>query len=225
MLHTETLQLKCDVCWLGRTPYSEAYELQKKLNAERLSGSIPDTLLIVEHDPVLTIGKSGKTKNLLVSRKALEEKGVSLFFIDRGGDITYHGPGQLVAYPIFDLREHGKDAHVYIHNLEETVIRTVGDYGIKASRDDEHVGVWVGNEKIAAIGVSIRRWISMHGLALNVNTDMSYFSFINPCGITDRGVTSMAKLLSREIIFKEVARKLSGHFAEVFKLQCVLLSI
>jgi lipoate-protein ligase B len=204
--------------WSKPIGYARAYDLQKRIWAQRVSGKIPDTLLISEHTPTFTAGKSGKMENLLIPIDELSKRGISLFFIERGGDFTYHGPGQLVVYPIFDLGGHGKDIQRYIHNLEEVVIRTLADFSIIAGRDEQHVGVWVGNQKIAAIGVSIRRWVTMHGLAINVNNNLEHFSLINPCGILDKGVTSMARVLSAEIPMKEVCARLINHFGRVFNI-------
>lgn len=206
----------CQVCWLGTIDYTTAYDLQKRLWQARLDGRIPDTLLLLEHPPTLTLGKSGKLENLLVPQEELAARGISLFFTDRGGDITYHGPGQLVAYPILNLAPHGKDIHRYIYNLQEAVIRTLADFSIAARRDEQHVGVWVGDEKIAAIGVAVHRWVTMHGLALNVNPVLEHFRLINPCGITDKGVTSMAQLLSKDVPVRDVADTLVRHFSAVF---------
>jgi lipoate-protein ligase B len=204
--------------WPKPIGYARAFDLQKRIWAQRVAGNSPDTLLIFEHTPTFTAGKSGKMENLLIPIEELSKRGISLFFIERGGDFTYHGPGQLVAYPIFDLSVHGKDIQRYIHNLEEVVIRTLADFSIAAGRDEQHVGVWVGNQKIAAIGVSIRRWVTMHGLALNVNTNLEHFSLINPCGIVNRGVTSMARVLSAEIPMNEVCTSLINHFGRVFNM-------
>lgn len=206
----------CRASWLGTLDYSTAYDLQTRLWREKLNGRAEDTLLMLEHPPTLTLGKSGKLENLLVTREELASRGVSLFFTDRGGDITYHGPGQLVVYLILNLASHGKDIHRYIYNLQEVVIRTLADFSVEAGRDDRHVGVWVGEEKIAAIGVAIHRWVTMHGLALNVNPVMEHFRLINPCGIRDKGVTSLAKLLGRDVPVKDVAQMAAGHFSAVF---------
>ncbi len=208
--------MQCMLHWLKLIDYKEAYDIQKKLWAQKLNGHVEDVLLLLEHPPTLTIGKSGKLENLLSAKEVLAEEGISLFFIDRGGDITYHGPGQLVAYPIIDLRNRGKDIHKYIHDLQEIIIRTLADFSIQATRDDKHIGVWVGEEKIAAIGVGVRRWIAMHGLALNVNPNLEHFSLINPCGIVDKGVTSIARILSHEVPMKVIINGLVKHFSEVF---------
>ena len=207
--------------WREPVDYAAAYDIQKRVWAETLAGEGPDALLALVHPPTYTIGKSGRIDNLLLSREELERRGLTLFFTDRGGDITYHGPGQLVVYPIIDLRRRGKDVHRYIDDLEEAIIRTLGDFSVAAHRDERQVGVWVGAEtssadKIAAIGVRVSRWVTMHGLALNVDPVMEHFSFINPCGIVDRGVTSLAQLLSREVSLEEVTERLVARFAEVF---------
>jgi len=196
--------------------YGEAYDTQKRLWSEKVKDGAADVLLLLKHPPTLTIGKSGKLENLLRSKEELEEEGIPLFFIDRGGDITYHGPGQLVAYPLIDLKNRGKDIHRYIHDLQEVAIRTLADFSIEAHRDEEHIGVWVGNDAIAAIGVSVRKWVTMHGLALNVNPTLEHFSYINPCGILDKGVTSIAKVLSRDVPMEVVVKGLVSHFSEVF---------
>jgi len=209
-------EMRCVVYWLGLIDYRDAYRLQQKLFRERRDGRIPDTLLLLEHPPTITVGKSGKLENILASREQLAQQGVSLVFIDRGGDVTYHGPGQLVGYPIFDLRGRGRDAHRYIRNLEEAIIRTLNDFSIKSGRDHSHAGVWVENEEIAAIGLSLSQWVTMHGFALNVNTDLAQFNLINPCGFTNRRATSISRLLGREIPMAEVKERLLAHFAEVF---------
>ena len=206
----------CVVYQLGLVEYGDAYRLQRKLFRERLDGQITDTLLLLEHTPTITIGKSGKLENVLASPEQLAEEGISLFFADRGGDVTYHGPGQLVAYPIIDLRKRGRDIHQYVHDLEEVIIRTLGDFGIEGCRDGTHAGVWVKGEEIAAIGLSVRRWISMHGFAINVNLELQHFSLINPCGFPNRKATSIANLVSKDIPMRAVVESLLAHFSEVF---------
>ncbi|HEY90307.1 MAG TPA: lipoyl(octanoyl) transferase LipB [Dehalococcoidia bacterium] len=196
--------------------YNEAYKLQQSLWLQNLNGESPDTLLMLSHVPTFTIGKSGKLDNLLLTREELKIQGIPVYFSDRGGDITYHGPGQLVAYPIMDLRKQGKDIHRYIYALQEVLIQTLDDFSIEAKRDDEHVGVWAGDEKIAAIGVRVKKWITMHGIALNVNPIMEHFSFINPCGITDKGVTSITGILGHDVPFDDVVERMVERFAAVF---------
>jgi len=209
----------CTVYQLGQVGYSEAYYLQTELLYQRLAGKIRDVLLLLEHPPTITIGKSGKLENIIASQIELAEKGVPVLFVDRGGDVTYHGPSQLVGYPIIDLRDRGRDLHRYVHDLEEVVIRTLSDFSIKAGRDRTHRGVWVGNEEIAAIGLRVRKWVTMHGFALNVNTDLEPFSLINPCGFSDRGATSISALLSQDIPMAAVTESLLVRFAEVFDAQ------
>ena len=209
----------CIVYQLGLITYSEAYHLQRQLLCQRVNNEIADTLLLLEHPPTITIGKSGKLENVLASQAQLAEAGVSLFFVDRGGDVTYHGPGQLVAYPIIDLRQRGRDVHQYLRDLEEVIIRTLNDFSITASRDRSHAGVWVRNEEIAAIGLRVSKWVSMHGFALNVNIDLEQFSLINPCGFNDRQAVSISSLLSQDVSIEAVTEKLLARFSEVFNSQ------
>jgi len=208
--------MSCVVYRLGLVGYREAYHLQRKLLRQRFDGEIKDTILLLEHLPTITIGKSGSLENVLVSKVQLAKEGISLFFTDRGGDVTYHGPGQLVAYPIIDLRQRGKDIHQYVHDLEEVIIRTLSDFSIGADRDNSHAGVWVKDEEVAAIGLSIKRWVTMHGIALNVNPKLEHFSLINPCGFSNRKATSMARLFSRDVTIEEVIQRLIAHFSAVF---------
>lgn len=207
--------------------YGSAWEYQQKLFDEALSlkdkGLKPQNhLLFCEHPHVITIGKHGKADNLLYQESFLNQRGVSLFRIDRGGDVTYHGPGQLVGYPIFDLESFGIGLRQYIFNVEEIIIRLLSMYGIQAGRLEGAAGVWLDTttpsqtRKIAAIGVRSSRFVTMHGFALNVNTDLSYFSLINPCGFVDKGVTSMAKELGEEVDMEEVKREAKLLFEEVF---------
>ena len=201
---------------LGLMEYQEAYELQKTLHRQRVEGKISDVLLLLEHPPTITVGKSGTLDNVLISREQLTSQGISLFFIDRGGDVTYHGPGQLVGYPIIDLRQRGQDLHRYISDIEEVILRTLKDFSINGNRDESHPGVWVKKEEVGAIGLSVRRWVSMHGFALNINTDLNYFSFINPCGFSDRKATSMSRILNSDVPMKEVTNSLISHFCDIF---------
>ena len=190
--------------------------MQRELLRQRASDEITDALLLLEHPPTITIGKSGKLENVLVSRAQLAREGVSLLFVDRGGDVTFHGPGQLVAYPIIDLRKRGRDVHKYLHDLEEVIIRTLNDFGIKSCRDRNHAGVWVRDKEIAAIGLRVSKWVSMHGLALNVNTDLEQFSLINLCGFSDRKATSISNLLAQDISMEAVIERFLVRFPEVF---------
>ncbi|MEW6061063.1 MAG: lipoyl(octanoyl) transferase LipB [Bacteroidota bacterium] len=201
---------------LGRTKYADAWELQRQIFSARLEHRIGDVLLLTEHDHVYTLGKAADDNHLLAKNEELSKKGVDVFWIDRGGDITYHGPGQIVGYPIIDLNQHYNDIHRYLRDIEEAMIRTLGEYGIEAGRESEFTGVWVRDEKIGAIGVKVSKWITMHGFALNVNTDLSYFDRIIPCGIFHKGVTTLQKILGREITLEDVHQKLIHHFATLF---------
>jgi lipoate-protein ligase B len=199
----------------------EALELQRALVEDRRAGRIPDTLLLLQHPHVLTLGVRGDggRSHILATADALSARGIEVHETGRGGDITYHGPGQLVGYPIVDLKPDRCDVHRYVRDLEEVLIRTVADFGVSAGRIAGLTGVWVGNEKIAAIGVRIARWITSHGFALNVSTDLDYFSMIVPCGIGDRGVTSLARVLGRTVELDEVGDRVSKHFSKVFSAQ------
>ena len=203
---------------LGVVEYQSALELQKTLVEQRKQGLIPDQLLLLEHPHVITLGvRTGSDRShVLASDEALAADGVALFETGRGGDVTYHGPGQLVGYPIIDLKPDRCDVHRYVRDLEEVLIRVAADYGIEAGRMVGLTGVWVDGEKLAAIGVRIARWITSHGFALNVSTDLDFFKLIVPCGIVDRGVTSLATLLGRSLDLRDVEAHVIDHFAEVF---------
>jgi lipoyl(octanoyl) transferase len=189
--------------------------------AARKADLIPDTLLLLEHPHVYTLGRNAKKDNILLSVEQLTLRGVQVFEIDRGGDVTYHGPGQLVGYPILDLTQHRRDIAWYMRSLEEVLIAVARDYEIEAERLAGAPGVWVGNDKLAAMGVHISRWVTSHGFAFNVNTDLRYFDWIVPCGLRDKGVTSLQKLLGRRVDIDEVAERAVHHFGEVFDLEMV----
>ena len=214
-MSTRNIQ-RCSVVKLETTDYKETWELQQMLVQARRRECVGEVFLLTEHQPTYTIGKSGREEHLLVEEGALLREGIPVYRVERGGDITYHGPGQLVGYPILDLRQFGRDVHLYLRNLEEVLIQTVGAYGPKALRVPGMTGVWVEGRKIAAIGVHVRHWITMHGFALNVDTDLRYFSRIVPCGIRGREVTSLEALLSRKIDRDEVAEQVIHHFSEIF---------
>ena len=199
-------------------PYAEALELQRSLVEDRRAGRVGDLLLFVQHPHVLTLGVRGDggRSHILASEEALAGRGVSVHEAGRGGDITYHGPGQLVGYPIVDLKPDRCDVHRYVRDLEEVLIRTAADYGLHAGRVEGLTGVWVGGDKLAAIGVRISRWITSHGFALNVATDLAFFNLIVPCGIADRGVTSLEQLLGGAPDMAEVEDRVAGHFQRVF---------
>jgi len=201
---------------LGRTRFAEAWDLQRKLVDLRRHGLIDDVLLLTEHEHVYTIGKGGDENHLLATDRELQADGVDVFRIDRGGDITYHGPGQVVGYPILNLEHYFTDIHRYLRCLEETIILTLDRFGIEGGREEGMTGVWVKGEKVAAIGVRVSRWITMHGFALNVNTDLTGFDRIIPCGIFHKGVSSMHKVLGKEVPLEEVQDSLTESFCSVF---------
>lgn len=211
---------------LGRVPYADALELQRALVEERRAGRIEDTLLLLEHPHVLTLGvrKGGGRANILATPERLDALGVAVFEAGRGGDVTYHGPGQLVGYPIIDLRPDRQDVHRYVRDIEEVMIRVCAEFGLAAERFPGFSGAWVrhparGPEKIAAVGVRIARWITSHGFALNVTTDLDFFRLIVPCGITDRGVTSLQALTGASVAMAAVEQSVERQFAAVFDRQ------
>jgi lipoate-protein ligase B len=211
---------------LGRLPYGDALELQRSIARDRISGTIPqDVLLLVEHPPVVTLGRGTKEKNLVSSPEFLQSKGVELFEVERGGDVTFHGPGQLVGYPIIDLKRHREDLHWYLRKIEEGLINTLADYGIPGERNTAFTGVWTRGRKIASIGVHARDWVTWHGFALNVTTDLSYFDLIVPCGIDGVVMTSIARELGLEDVAQQDVRdRVTAKFAEAFDLTAVVTS-
>jgi len=210
----------CQLREIGRIGYGEAFELQRQLVAERKQGLIPDQLLLLEHPHVITLGRNGHREHLLAGEEILSRAGIAFHPTDRGGDITYHGPGQLVGYPILDLREWQRDVGLYVRGIEQVIIDTLADFGIAAGRIPKLTGVWVDGRKIAAIGVHISRWVTSHGFALNVNTDLEYFQYIVPCGLT-KPVTSMAQLgVPRDLT--EVSERLAAHFGRLFDCEMLL---
>jgi lipoyl(octanoyl) transferase len=212
---------KCAIHRLHLVTYENGMALQQKLVELRQREEIDDQLLVLEHPPVITLGRGGKLDNLLASPDALQKQGVRFFETTRGGDITYHGPGQVVGYPILHLGEGNRDVRKYVTNLEEVLIRTVAEYGITAARIEGRRGIWVGNEKIAAIGVRIARWVTSHGWALNVNTNLEHFRLITPCGLHGTGVTSIERELGRAVPVEEVREILAAKFAEIFERELV----
>tara|TARA_Y100001956_G_scaffold8322_1_gene7072 strand:- start:243 stop:986 length:744 start_codon:yes stop_codon:yes gene_type:complete len=225
---------------LGRISYKEAWDYQTKVftdtvetklenRRKEVAGQPQETtnnyFLFCEHNHVYTLGKSGDKNNLFLNEESLKQNGIEYFKINRGGDITYHGPGQVVGYPILDLDHFITDIHLYMRNLEEVIIKTLADYDIKAGRIEKLTGVWIDYEKmenprkICAMGVKMSRWVTMHGFALNVNTDLNYFNNMNPCGITDKAVTSIQKELNREIDVQEVEKNILKHFVDIFEIE------
>jgi len=203
---------------LGSRSYQETWDLQKRLQAQRIAGKIDDTLILVEHEPVYTIGKNADRSNLMENHPA----DIKVYQVERGGDITYHGPGQLVGYPILDLHGYQKSVGWYMRSLEEVLIKTLAEFGISAERRPRFTGVWIGEEKIAALGVRLSRWVSMHGFALNVNTDLGYYAGIVPCGISQFGITTMRKILKREINIDKVRPVIINNFSKVFDVEMEL---
>jgi lipoyl(octanoyl) transferase len=209
----------CHVENFGAVDYGTALALQRQKVAQRKARTISDTLLLVEHPHVYTLGRNARRENMLISFERLQTAGAEVFETDRGGDVTYHGPGQLVGYPILDLTQHRRDVAWYMRSLEEVMMGVAADFGVNANRIPGLTGVWVGNEKLAAMGVHISRWVTSHGFALNVNTDLHYFEWIVPCGIPDKGVTSLARLLDRSLSVEEVSKRVVAHFGRVFGME------
>ena len=207
-----------DVRRLGVVDYQTALDLQRDLVEQRKQGLIPDQLLLLEHPHVITLGarNHNASSNVLETPEALAQRGVAVFETGRGGDVTYHGPGQLVGYPILELPKERRDVHRYVRDLEGVLIEAVSAFGITAARIPGLTGIWVGDQKLAAIGVRISRWVTSHGFALNVSTDLSHFGLIVPCGIADKGVTSMERLLGRPVPMAEVAATVERRFLRAF---------
>ena len=210
----------CQVQQPGLVPYGVAHDLQRDLVERRKRDEIPDTLLLLEHPHVITLGRAAERSNILADDETRRHHGVELHETGRGGDVTYHGPGQLVGYPIIKLSPDRCDIRRYVRDLQEVLIRTVAEYGLTATRHDEsnpNVGVWVEGQKLAALGIRISRWVTMHGWAFNLNTDLRYFEYIIPCGIKDKAVTSLQRELGRAVDEAEVKARVAGHFARLFE--------
>jgi len=209
-------------CDLGFIYYKEAWDLQQEIHSKKVSGEIEDYLLLLEHPNTYTLGKTAHKENLIGSDEYLNQNQISVYEIDRGGDITYHGPGQIVGYPIIDLNNWFKDTHKYLRALEEVIIKTCSEYGLNCERNPKHTGVWIGDRKIAAIGIKVSRWITTHGFAFNVNTDLNLFNGIIPCGIQDKSVTSLREELDKEIDIQKIKEKLLKNFYDVFNYSKVI---
>ncbi len=203
---------------LSRWDYAEMTRIQNLLHRRRQLGQIPNVVIFLEHNPCFTIGRSGGLHHLLVNNSILEQHGITVHETTRGGDITYHGPGQLVCYPILSLEGDKRDLHLYARQMEEVMIRTVRAFGITAGRDPKYPGTWVGDSKIGAMGIAVRKWVTMHGIALNVCPNLEHFSFIVPCGITNHGVTSMSKVLGRPIDIEDVRSEMHKQFSHIFQM-------
>ncbi len=219
---TETTQFKrVGLVQLGVEPYGPMQELQNRLAERRQQGLIGDLLLLLEHTPVITLGRRADPSHILAPPEVLAREGIEVQQTERGGDVTYHGPGQLVGYPILHLPSYNLGASDYMHRLEEVIMRALADFGLATHRREGIIGVWVGENKIAALGVRIKRGVTLHGFALNVNPDMRHWSFIIPCGITDGWVTSLAQELAQPPEMAEVRRRIAHHFAELFRVELV----
>lgn len=215
-LYPVLLMPTCSLIDLGLVRYTETLTLQRRLATLRAEDRLGDVLLLVEHPPVITLGRAGQKAHLRVPEPSLAALGIEFFEVERGGDMTYHGPGQLVGYPILNLVEHGRDLHRYLRQLEEVLIMTLSDFGIAAGRSLGRTGVWVGEEKIASLGIHVSRWVTRHGFALNINMDLAPFEMIVPCGIQGAKMTSMTQELSRPISVREVMVVLSERFEVEF---------
>lgn len=217
---------KCLIVDVGLIDYKKALDLQEKiLQAKREKRIEEDVLLLLEHPPTITIGKRGSREEILLDKVKLHKSGISIYEIGRGGRVTYHGPGQLVGYPILNLVNYGKDLHLYLRNLEEVIIRTLRGFDILAKRERGLTGVWVNGKKIASIGVQVKNWISMHGFALNVNCDLNYFDLIKPCGMESKVMSSIAITLGRKVKMEDVTTSLIFHFRQIFSVQTTKVSL
>ncbi len=208
----------CEAYELGIVDYETSLQLQNKLMLARRAGDIPDIILLLQHPPLFTVGASGRDEDIVAPGSLLASEGITVFHVDRGGSVTYHGPGQLVGYPIIDLRAKGIGVHQYVRSVEEVVIRTLDSFSIKACRDPKYPGVRVGSEEICALGIRVSRGCTKHGFALNVNTDLRYFNYIVPCGIRGKSVTSISKLLGHDVAIEDVASHILEHCAQIFDL-------
>jgi lipoyl(octanoyl) transferase len=222
------LQPECWIVDAGLIGYTASLDLQRRLVDARKSGAVPDVLLFCEHPHVITLGRNGKMEHLRAGDRLLAQMNVEFQPTDRGGDITYHGPGQIVGYPILDLAQHRRDVRWYVEQLEEVMIRTTADFGVRAGRVEGRHGIWVdssaGEQKLAALGVRLSRWITSHGFAYNVSTDLRYFDLIVPCGIADRRATSLERILGQAVRCEEVRRRLAFHFGEVFEREVISMT-
>jgi lipoate-protein ligase B len=204
---------------LGLMDYEKAWALQHHLWQKRVEGQLPDLVLLGEHPHVLTLGRRGNRSHLIVSPEILEAMKIPIFHVERGGDVTYHGPGQMVVYPILGLKDYGYRLIRYVDQLEEVILRLLKDFRIEGRRDPSNRGVWVGQEKIASIGVAIKRWVSFHGFSLNYETDLKYFDLINPCGLVGKKMTTMAKILGKKISREILSERICFHLKQIFEME------
>ena len=221
---------KLNIVYLGLTAYQNALDMQHALFEKVKEDEVDDTLLLLEHPPVLTMGQSAECRNVYLSEQQQKELGVSIYQIDRGGDVTYHGPGQIVGYPIFNLTHHGKDVRSFMHNVQDVFLRLLqNEFNLSPHREDgKYTGIWLGEKKITAFGVHIRHWTTTHGFAFNVNTDLSHFQWINPCGLSDRGVTSLENETGKTQDMEQLYHLVAQYFCDVFGMEeniCTLQSL
>ncbi len=207
---------KFNVVDLGQQDYKEVWDIQKIIHEKRVQEKLCNTLLLVEHNPVITMGKSGKTLNLLLSPKVLEKKGIAYYEIERGGDVTYHGPGQLVGYPLFNVKKGLAGIRPFVNKMEDAIITTLAEFGISGEKQEKMIGVWAEEKKICSIGIAVKRWVSFHGFALNVNTDLEHFDLIVPCGLKNVTMTSMREILQKQVDFDKVKQSIIDSFSSVF---------
>lgn len=213
----------CDAILAGVVEYEEAWNFQKELFQKRVCKEVNDTIILLEHPHVITIGKNGNMDNLLTDDETLRRKGIKTYKIERGGDITYHGYGQIVGYIIMSLDKFGRDIHTFVSKIEELFITLLkNEYNINAEVDKQYPGVWVNNRKIVAVGFSVKKWTTYHGFAFNVNTDLTYFNLINPCGIKDRGVTSLEEILGEKVEISLVQQKIMEYFQKVYDYKIIV---
>ncbi|MGQ9646123.1 MAG: lipoyl(octanoyl) transferase LipB [Thermodesulfobacteriota bacterium] len=202
---------------LGLIDYKRAWDLQHDLWSRRIRGECPDLLIFLEHPHVITLGRRGNRNYLMAPQQVLDSMGIAVYHVERGGDVTYHGPGQLVGYPILDLKGYGYRLIRYIDQLEEVILRTLKDFGVEGKKDSLNRGVWVNDEKIASIGVTIKQWVSFHGFALNYETDLSYFDLIHPCGLVGKKMTTMEKVLGEKVSRERLVERMLLHFGDIFQ--------
>ncbi len=213
------MQDKLNILDLGKRDYKQVWDIQKELHEKRVNDEICDTLILVEHNPVVTIGRSGKMENIRIPIGLLKERGIDFYQIERGGDVTFHGPGQLVGYPIFNIKQGLAGIRVFIEKIEDVIIGVLSDFTIKAQKKEKMIGVWVGEKKICSIGIAVRNWVSFHGFALNVNNDLKFFDLINPCGFKDIVMTSMQEILKEEIPMIDVKDSVVKNFGKIFNVK------
>jgi len=216
MNHTEQSKNKIQLLDLGLIKYHDAWNLQKQLFQEVTEKRNINYLILTEHPPVITLGKNSHEQNIVTKQDILESKNIDVVAIDRGGDVTFHGPGQIVGYPIFNLENFKKDIHWYLRSIEEVIIQTLDHFGISTGRIKDLTGVWLNNQKICAIGIKVTRWVTMHGFALNVSTQLDYFNHIIPCGLSDKTVTSMEDIRNQKILLNNVKQKICKSFETIF---------